>query len=433
MKSLVDLNQSNNYISTIRKLLLVSFIELVLLIVLNTSISSFIYAHLFFHFSKIYIIIKSDERLTSPLFFPSLAFVFWLALGNFVNVVQHKYTDASHYYEISILVTISYIFLIYGIYFGSYIKVKKIKRVFPYLLFRHSVFALYVIILISMISAFIYNIPIIKSLISDNYYSKRINLIYGRGYLNAIGSLHVYLLPFLVLLKFHYNKWIRWIDLFLIFISFILILITLHRGPLLTFFLSYLFVFNDFKRALPVRKVFKYGIFAVIIFGIIIPVVRGINRGYVQILANEIGIHTWNLSHYIGMTDKLGFFGLKPILMALSIILPGHQESFEIWVKQISTISVNVGGASMSLIGEAYMEGGYLSVVLNFALLGFLLAVFFKRRKFSIGSYFIYIYFLNRSESIIQFGFSKVLLTTIIVFTVFTAIDNFKPIKEKNE
>ena len=78
----------------------------------------------------------------------------------------------------------------------------------------------------------------------------------------------------------------------------------------------------------------KYGSISVLIFGAIIPSIRGIDRNFLEILRNEIGIHTWNLSHYIGMTEETGYFGLKPLTMALAILLPGHQVGFEIWIKE---------------------------------------------------------------------------------------------------
>lgn len=167
--------------------------------------------------------------------------------------------------------------------------------------------------------------------------------------------------------------------------------------------------------------------FTVLLFGSIVPAIRGIDRGFLEILRNEIGIHTWNLSHYIGMTDETGYFGMKPLIMALAILLPGHQVGFEIWIKKYSTINVNVGGASMSLIGEGFMEYGLLGVLINFFVLGLLLAILFNFRNNSYGYYFLFLYFLNRTESIIQFGFGKVLITLIIVFVFLNLINNFKP------
>src|SRR5690606_13699487 len=94
--------------------------------------------------------------------------------------------------------------------------------------------------------------------------------------------------------------------------------------------------------------------------------------------------------------------------------------------KEYSTINVNVGGASMSLIGEGYMEYGLLGVMINFFLLGLILYLLYNSRNFSYGFYFLFLYFLNRTESIIQFGFGKVLLTLLIVFFFIFFINNFK-------
>tara|TARA_R110002111_G_C5999357_1_gene372953 strand:- start:3954 stop:4811 length:858 start_codon:yes stop_codon:yes gene_type:complete len=278
-----------------------------------------------------------------------------------------------------------------------------------------------------MICSIIYNYPIIKALIDGNYFGSRITMIYGRGYLNVLGQFHFYAIPFLLMVKSHKGLKINWFEVLLIFLSFFLVIIPLHRGPVLALFLTYLFIYNDFKRPLPVKKLVKYGSVTVLLFGAIIPAIRGINRNSLETLRNEIGIHTWNLSHYIGMTEETGYFGLKPLTMALAILLPGHQEGFEIWIKQFSTINVNVGGASMSLIGEGFMEYGVMGVMLNFFVLGMMLSYFFKKRNSSYGYYFLFLHLLNRTESIIQFGFGKVLLTLIIVYVFMNIINMFKP------
>tara|TARA_R110002124_G_scaffold38432_10_gene122049 strand:+ start:12385 stop:13479 length:1095 start_codon:yes stop_codon:yes gene_type:complete len=357
----------------------------------------------------------------------SIVFIFWLSLGNFLNVVLTKYTDESHYFEITKLVSISYLLLLLGLATGEKIKFPKIKRPYFYLDFKSAALILYGISVFSMICSIIYNYPIIKALIDGNYFGSRITMIYGRGYLNVLGSFHTYTLPFLFMVKLHKGLKINWFDVLLVLLSFFLAIIPLHRGPVLTLFLSYLFIYNDFKRPLPVKKLVKYGSVAVLLFGSIIPAIRGISRGSLETLRNEIGIHTWNLSHYIGMTEETGYFGLKPLTMALAILLPGHQVGFEIWIKQYSTINVNVGGASMSLIGEGFMEYGLLGVMINFFVLGMLLSIFFNKRNNSYGYYFLFLYLLNRTESIIQFGFGKVLLTLIIVFVFINLINNFKP------
>ena len=153
-----------------------------------------------------------------------------------------------------------------------------------------------------------------------------------------LASLHTYALPFLFMVKIHKGIKVSWLDIFLLLLSFFLITIPLHRGPILSLFLTYLFIFNDFKRPIPINKLVKYGFFIVLLFGSIVPAIRGIDRGFLEILRNEIGIHTWNLSHYIGMTDETGYFGMKPLIMALAILLPGHQVGFEIWIKKFKII-----------------------------------------------------------------------------------------------
>jgi oligosaccharide repeat unit polymerase len=311
-------------------------------------------------------------------------------------------------------------------FIGKKIKLKKISRVIPYVKSRDAFLLLYLIIAISFLGAFFYNLPVLKAFVQGGYFGNRINIIYGRGYLGALGSLHGYIIPFILMVKFAKKQKISALFYLVVFISLFLTIIPMNRGPILTFFLTYLFIINDFRKAIPIKKLIKYGTYSVAIFGMIIPIVRGIDRDYLEILRNEIGIHTWNLSHYISMTNDTGFFGMKPITMALAIIKPGHQEGFVIWIKKLSTIDVNVGGASMSLIGEGFLEGGIFGVVINFFVLGLLIAVLYKQRKFSFGAYFIYLYFLNRTESIIQFGFSKILLTMIIVSFVLFFINLFK-------
>lgn len=430
MKSHIDQIRETKPKSVLNKLMLITSLEIILLMIFKESIHSFIYVFLISNLYKAYLILFKNSRLTSPIFFASVVFVFWMSIGNFLNVLLTKYTDKEHYYEITLLISISYLMLLIGLATGKKIKFPKIKRPYFYLDYKSGALILYIIILFSMAASVVYNYPIIKALIDGKYFGSRITMIFGRGYLNVLGSFHTYTLPFLFMIKFHKGLKIKWFDILLIFLSFFLVIIPLHRGPVLTLFLTYLFIYNDFKRPIPVKKLVKYGTISVLLFGSIIPAVRGINRNFLEILRNEIGIHTWNLSHYIGMTEETGYFGLKPLTMALAILLPGHQVGFEIWIKDISPINVHVGGASMSLIGEGFMEYGLIGVMVNFFVLGLILAVLFNHRSYSYGFYFLFLYFLNRTESIIQFGFGKVLLTLMIVFVFMNLINNFKPSTE---
>jgi|GEM_PF-5839775 len=430
MKSHIDQIRETKPKSILNKLMLISSLEIIFLMIFKEQIHSFIYVFLISNLYKFYLILFRNNRLTSPVFFASVVFIFWMSIGNFLNVLLTKYTDKEHYYEITLLISISYLMLLIGLATGKNIKFPKIKRSYFYLDYKSGALILYVIILFSMGASMVYNYPIIKALIEGNYFGSRITMIFGRGYLNVLGSFHTYTLPFLFMIKFHKNLKIKWFDILLMFLSFFLVIIPLHRGPVLTLFLTYLFIYNDFKRPIPVKKLVKYGSISVLLFGSIIPAVRGINRNFLEILRNEIGIHTWNLSHYIGMTEETGYFGLKPLTMALAILLPGHQVGFEIWIKDISPINVHVGGASMSLIGEGFMEYGLIGVMGNFFVLGLILATLFNHRSYSYGFYFLFLYFLNRTESIIQFGFGKVLLTLMIVFVFMNLINNFKPSTE---
>lgn len=427
MKSYIDQVKGVSQKGVLNKLILITSLEIILIMIFEESIHSFIYFFLIINFYKFYLILFRDNRLTSPVFFVSVVFVFWMVIGNFLNVLLTKYTDKAHYYDITLMVSVSYLLLLIGLATGKKIKIPKIKRSYFYLNFKSGSLLLYGIIFVSMISSVIYNFSIIQSLFQGDYFGSRITLLYGRGYLNMLASFHTYALPFLFMVKIHKGIKVSWLDIFLLILSFFLITIPLHRGPILSLFLTYLFVFNDFKRPIPINKLVKYGFFTVLLFGSIVPAIRGIDRGFLEILRNEIGIHTWNLSHYIGMTDETGYFGMKPLIMALAILLPGHQVGFEIWIKKYSTINVNVGGASMSLIGEGFMEYGLSGVLINFFVLGLLLAILFNFRNNSYGYYFLFLYFLNRTESIIQFGFGKVLITLIIVFVFLNLINNFKP------
>ncbi|WP_166959989.1 O-antigen polymerase [Yeosuana marina] len=427
MKSYIDEIKGVKPKSVLNKLILITSLEIILIMIFKEYLHTFIYFLLIINLYKFYVILFRDNRLTSPIFFTSVAFIFWMSIGNFLNVILTKYSNKTHYCDITLLVSVSYLILLIGLATGKKIRLPKIKRSHFYLDYKSGALLLYGIILFSMVTSVIYNFPIIKALFQGNYFGNRITMIYGRGYLNMLGSFHTYALPFLFMVKFHKSIKINWFDVFLLLVSFFLIIIPLQRGPVLTLFLMYLFIYNDFKKPISIKKLIKYGFITVLLFGSIVPAIRGINRGYLEILRNEIGIHTWNLSHYIEMTQETGYFGLKPLTMALAILLPGHQVGFEIWIKEYSPINVNVGGASMSLIGEGFMEYGLVGVMINFFILGLLLTLLFNHRNNSYGYYFLFLYFLNRTESIIQFGFGKVLITFMIVFVFVNLINNFKP------
>ena len=200
MKSYIDQTTRISQKGVLNKLILITSLEIIIVMIFEQSIHSFIYLFLIINLYKLYLILYRENRLTSPVFFVSVVFVFWMVLGNFLNVFLTKYTDKSHYYYITLIVSASYLLLLIGLATGKKIKIPKIKRSYFYLNFKSGSLLLYGIIFVSMISSVVYNFSIIQSLFKGDYFGSRITLLYGRGYLNVLASLHTYALPFLRLL-----------------------------------------------------------------------------------------------------------------------------------------------------------------------------------------------------------------------------------------
>ena len=404
-------------------LLAITSIELFSALMLSNMMQVVATIMLVLYVIKVLLIYKMVPTLTSPLLLPTVAIAFWYVGGNYLNLHNARYLYEEHGQLITLLISTSYLFFIFGSVAGSFFKPWKIKRHCPYVENNSLISLLYIISIVSFIGAGFYVYPIIRAIIDGSYFLNRIDMIFGRGYLSTLGMLHTFALPFLVMLKLSTGSRLSYFDKFLILVSFLFVIIPLHRGPLLTQVLMYLFIYNDFYRKISLKKITILVVSIIVILGIIIPNVRGIDRPILIILGNEIGVHMWNLSRYIDMVDATGAFGFKPIIMALMIPLPGHQDSFEIWIKQFSDISVDIGGASMTLIGEGFMEFKWVGVMGSFFILGVVLVVLSKNRWNSTLGYMFYIYLLNRSESIIQFGFAKVLVTLIISGIFFSALN----------
>lgn len=374
-------------------------------------------------FISAFIFINKKTNITKSYVIPIGFIALWLIFGTYINSINGKYIIIDHYRIIPILAILSMLFFVFGNIVGGYGKRIRFVPIIPKIKVIEHLHVMYIIIVISMIALLIYNVPIIKAIKNGDYFLNRIDMMFGRGYLASIGIIHSHLLPVVIILKRKMGIKVSLFDYFLVLLSFILIITPLNRGPILTFIITYMIIYNDFYKKLDVRKLAVFSIVVLVVFGSLVPLIRGNVNTIVTLLQNEIGIHIWNLSRYIKMSYITGFFGFLPYSMALSIVLPGHQEDFVIWIKQYSSINVPIGGASMSLIGEGYLAFGIFGVILSFALLGFLLRILEKNKTVSIGSYYLYIYFLNRSESIIQFGFSKVLLTLIILLLLMLVIN----------
>ena len=377
---------------------------------------------------KVLLILQITPTLTSPFLLPTSAILFWYVGGNFLNILSHKYLFEEHELIITLLISMSYMLYLIGLLTGFLFNPRMVKRTFPFIEKINLIKLLYIITFISFIGSSFYLFPIIRAIADGSYYLNRINMIFGRGYLAKLCVLHSFALPFIVTIKLSTKSKITTLDKLLILISFCIAIIPLHRGPILTQSLMYLFIYNDLYKKISLKKITISVVAFILVLGVLIPHIRGTNRSILTTIRNEIRVHMWNLSKYINMTDTIGEFGFKPITMALMIPLPGHQDSFEIWIKQYSDISVNIGGASMSLIGEGYMEFKWIGVFCNFFVFGILIALLFKYRQVSPWGYMTYIYFLNRSESIIQFGFSKVLISLIFAVVLFALFNqyNFK-------
>jgi len=161
------------------------------------------------------------------------------------------------------------------------------------------------------------------------------------------------------------------------------------------------------------RALFLGGIF--LIAAVAIHQIRSPGMGFINRFFLEIRVHVENIVLYLRNLDLIGNQGLRPFLMNISMLMPGHQIDFGLWLKETLGLTFAGGGISVTLIGEGFLVGGRGGVVVEAFLIGVLLKITYRKMKesFTLRHLLIYIIILYKATEAINYGLALQLISGI--------------------
>lgn len=206
-------------------------------------------------------------------------------------------------------------------------------------------------------------------LLVGNLNDSRIDAMSGNGMLLYIMELNEITVPLLYAEKNKKNisGFLFWI---VAIVSGLELLITGFRAPVMTMIMTTMIV-AIYQGRIRLRKVVMV-VPMILILAIIYGAIRnGVERGIYAILKNFCYTGMYNLNiMFRAFPDKHPFQHGYTYLINLIMLKPGPDLDFTLWLKEMVGFSFSGGGITPTIIGEFYINFGYLGIYLGMALLG---------------------------------------------------------------
>lgn len=186
-----------------------------------------------------------------------------------------------------------------------------------------------------------------------------------------------------------------------------------------------IFIYNKYHK-INLKKIIALGMSLVVLVGIL-GVIRNVlsgndNTSILKTIFTLFGNGSINI-HYIleHFPEKTNFQFGYTFLINFIMLLPGPNIDFTIWLKNILGETFEGGGLTPTLLGEFYINFGYIGIVLGFILLGFL--VNWLEQKYQKGKNAYYVAFLVWCLlSSVRGGFSNTEINFILFSCVYVVL-----------
>lgn len=336
------------------------------------------------------------KNFISPIFLTFLACIFPLA-GLLKNFDNFENIDYLFYLHIN-----SYIFILIGICFGKFIKIKIFQSNLNYF-FKFDKYILLIQLLIFLYILYeIKTIPILSGINNDLLYERLGNLLTGTLLLLLITN-QILSIFFVYKFVFDMNKTCIYILLFQIFISFFLYKRQILASILCSYIFFYLYKYKDYR--INLTHVFKI-LILLIIFILFFEIINNYRIGKLDEF--EISYENSSLLHYLYMPiknlDNIIGYGNLNVLRDIIFI---DQDNFYDMINDVEN-----KGVSFGFIGYCYIYGGYIFLFVSLFILGYIIQALY----FSIS---------NSNYSIIIYSFSLWPLLSFHSYTHFFSLYYF--------
>jgi oligosaccharide repeat unit polymerase len=365
--------------------------------------------------------IYEKREVFSPYIFFPIFYLLWMGGGYLINFYGHTLFSHMFYSQIAFLILLAYLSWFIGLHFPK-IKLSPpspqaaplaegIPQGFGY--DRTTHISLLITIIGLLFSALFYS-QAISTLLSGPIEETRYTMTFGRGYLSYLANSVTIAIPIYIGTKWYFRKSLNIVDYMLIMLPVVLMAISLSRAPILWYIISFIIIYHYIKKPISLKK----GIlFAILLFvlSIAIILVRAPGTTFLERILIEIRVHVLNLSLYLNNLDTVGNLNFQSFILNLSMLLPGHQPDFGLWLKDKLGLNFLGGGISVTLIGEGMMNARLLGVIIEFFVIGYILNIMYGRfrRFYSLRNLFIYFILISRAVSAINYGLSKEIIVIL--------------------
>ena len=359
-------------------------------------------------------IIKSvcrKDEIFSPSVFFSCFYLLWMGLGFAIYFFQGFHANYPIYARMAFLLLIAYFAWMIGLHFPRlrfFASTRTTPRS-PELIasgYKWGIYCSLIFTILAIASIILFYAGgglriLMGGLVEETRYA----MTFGRGHLYFLGNSLTVTIPMYIGVKLYYRKKIDLFDYGLIVSSLVLISLSLSRSHLLWYLVRLVITFHYLRKQIVYRRAILYAV-VVLIIAVAIVYLRYPTFGFGVRFLNEISVHIKNLGLFMINESKIGRLGLAPIIMNLSMLLPGHQPDFGIWLKELLGLTFIGGGISIPVVGEGMLSAGLAGVIAEMFIIGLILRISYHRfqKRSSLRSLFIYIILLCKCANAIGYG-----------------------------
>ncbi len=365
--------------------------------------------------------IYQKRDIFSPYIFFPMFYLLWMGGGYLVNFYEHTLFYSAFYSRIAFLILLSYFCWLIGLHFPKIkftppsVRSAPLVGVLPNGIgYERTIQFSALVAVIGLLFSAVFYTQSIKTLLSGPIESTRYSITFGRGYISYLANSVTIAVPVYIGTKWYFDKKLTIVDYCLMALPVMLMSISLNRAPILWYIISFIVVYHYIKKHISFKKGMFFA-FLLFLLAIGIILIRAPGTTFIQRILIEIRVHVLNLSLYLNNLDKVGNLNFQSFLLNLSMLLPGHQPDFGLWLKERLGLNFLGGGISVTLIGEGMMNARLFGVILESFFLGYLLNIVYGRFKqsFSLRYLFIYFILITRAASAINYGMSKEIISTL--------------------
>lgn len=388
------------------------------------TLLSFLLYSFCLYIASLVIFIKTKFYFLNPALLFCGFYLLTLCFGPFLLLPQNY----NYYFNVFPVLAGGYICFISG-YVINFLKLPKKKIHYSVLQFDREKF-LYFLVLFSGIIWIIYIFKIKGILWSSDYETSRITSQSGNGAYLYLIRMWILTVP---MLYEELKKRKQVPKVFYFIVSFALIALSMlgGRSPLLFIILN-IIICKIILEKLDTFILVRYSLLCLAVAGFL-GSIRGILSNSTKTILKSLGSivlnGNYNLSYiFQKFPEHILFQKGYTYLINFKMILPGPDDDFTLWLKKQLGLSFSGGGVTPTIIGEFYINFGYIGIFVGLFILGFIAKWLYLLLKQSSNKSYI-AYLIICFVTVTQGGIANVTIPIILYTLVYCFISIFSKSK----